>query len=44
MQPIADKNFLCFLGKPLIIHQIESLIKADFNEILVMGGAHNLAR
>ena len=44
MQPIADKNFLCFLGKPLIIHQIEALIKADFNEILVMGGAHNLAR
>lgn len=44
LQPVADKNFLRFLGKPLIIHQIESLIKADFNEILVMGGAHNLAR
>jgi len=42
MQPIPDKNFLIFLGKPLIVHQIESLIKAGFNDFVVIGGAHNL--
>lgn len=42
MQPIPDKNFLIFLGKPLIVHQIESLIKAGFDDFVVIGGAHNL--
>lgn len=42
MQPIPDKNFLKFLGKPLIVHQIEALKKAGFREILVIGGRHNL--
>lgn len=42
MQPIPDKNFLMFLGKPLIVHQIESLIKAGFDDFVVIGGAHNL--
>ena len=41
--PIADKNFLKFLGKPLIAHQIEALKKAGFNEILIVGGKHNLS-
>lgn len=44
MAPIADKNFLKFLGKPLILHQIEALKKAGFQDILVIGGKHNLAR
>jgi len=42
MQPIPDKNFLMFLGKPLIVHQIESLIKAGFDDFIVIGGSHNL--
>ncbi|MBD3156362.1 NTP transferase domain-containing protein [Candidatus Peregrinibacteria bacterium] len=42
MQPVPDKNFLMFLGKPLIVHQIESLIDAGFNDFVVIGGAHNL--
>jgi len=44
MQPIPDKNFLMFLGKPLIIHQIESLMKAGFDDFIVIGGAHNLKK
>ncbi|MEK7523709.1 MAG: sugar phosphate nucleotidyltransferase [Patescibacteria group bacterium] len=44
MQPIADKNFLKFLGKPLIVHQLESLLAASFSEILIVGGAHNMAQ
>lgn len=44
MQPIPDKNFLLFLGKPLIVHQIEALIKAGFNDFIIVGGAHNLDR
>lgn len=43
MQPVKDKNFLKFCGKPLIEHQIESLKKAGFKEILVVGGKHNLS-
>ncbi|MFC1656278.1 sugar phosphate nucleotidyltransferase [Patescibacteria group bacterium] len=42
MQPIPDKNFLRFLGKPLIVHQIESLIDSGFTNFIVVGGAHNM--
>ena len=42
MQPVPDKNFLMFLGKPLVVHQIEQLINAGFRDIIVVGGAHNL--
>lgn len=41
-KPIEDKNFLSFCGKFLIEHQLVSLIKAGFNDIAVIGGAHNL--
>lgn len=44
MQPVPDKNFLMFLGKPLVVHQIESLIKAGFDDFVVIGGAHNLEK
>ena len=44
MKPIEDKNFLEFLGKPLIAHQLDALITAGFKEILVIGGDHNLER
>lgn len=44
MKPIEDKNFLNFLGKPLIQHQLELLHKTGFNDVLVVGGAHNLDR
>ena len=42
MNPVSDKNFLDFLGKPLILHQIEMLQRNGFEEIVVVGGAHNL--
>lgn len=42
MKPIQDKNFLEFLGKPLIAHQLSALVNAGFKEILVVGGDHNL--
>jgi UDP-N-acetylglucosamine diphosphorylase / glucose-1-phosphate thymidylyltransferase / UDP-N-acetylgalactosamine diphosphorylase / glucosamine-1-phosphate N-acetyltransferase / galactosamine-1-phosphate N-acetyltransferase len=41
-KPIEDKNFLRFCGKYLIEHQLDSLQKAGFTDIIVMGGAHNL--
>ncbi|MFA5793088.1 MAG: NTP transferase domain-containing protein [Candidatus Gracilibacteria bacterium] len=40
-KPIEDKNFLKFCGKTLVEHQVEALKKAGFNDILVVGGAHN---
>lgn len=43
MKPIEDKNFLKFLGKPLIQHQIESLVTAGFNDFIIVCGKHNLA-
>lgn len=42
MKPIDDKNFLNFCGKSLIQHQLEMLKENGFNEIVVVGGAHNL--
>jgi NDP-sugar pyrophosphorylase family protein len=42
VKPIADKNFLRFCGKPLIQHQVEALIAANFTELILIGGAHNL--
>jgi bifunctional UDP-N-acetylglucosamine pyrophosphorylase/glucosamine-1-phosphate N-acetyltransferase len=42
MDPIPDKNFLLFNGKPLIVHQIHALMDAGFDEFVVIGGKHNL--
>lgn len=42
MQPIPDKNFLLFNGKPLIVHQINELIGAGFDDFVIIGGKHNL--
>ena len=44
MQPIPDKNFLLFNGKPLIVHQIHALMDAGFDDFVVIGGKHNLNR
>jgi len=44
MAPISDKTFLDFLGKPLIIHQLEMLIKAGFNDILVVANFQNIEK
>lgn len=44
MKPITDKNFLNFLGKPLIQHQLEILKKAGLNDVIIVGGKHNLDR
>ncbi len=42
LQPIEDKNFLSFLGKPLIQRQLEQLAVVGLKEIIVVGGNHNL--
>lgn len=42
MQPIEDKNFLNFLGKPLIQHQLEMLKKAGLKDLIIVGGKHNM--
>jgi len=41
MQPIEDKNFLEFLGKPLIQYQLETLKEAGFSDIAIVAGRHN---
>lgn len=43
MAPIKDKNFLDFLGKPLIQHQLEFALGSGLKDIVVVGGKHNLA-
>jgi bifunctional UDP-N-acetylglucosamine pyrophosphorylase/glucosamine-1-phosphate N-acetyltransferase len=44
MQPIKDKNFLKFFGKPLIQYQLEMIKKAGFKDkdVIIVGGHHNL--
>lgn len=42
MDPLPDKNFIEFCGKPLIQWQIEQLHNAGFSNIAVIGGRHNL--
>lgn len=44
LKPIEDKNFLKFLGKPLIQHQLEMLMEAGFDDFILIGGAHNLEK
>lgn len=44
MDPIDDKNFLKFLGKPLVEHQIEQLAAVGLRDFVVVGGAHNLEK
>ena len=42
LKPIEDKNFLKFLGKSLLDHQLDFMNQAGFDEFIVIGGAHNL--
>lgn len=44
MKPITDKNFLMFLGKPLIQYQLELLHESGFDDLIVVGGNHNLEK
>lgn len=44
MKPIEDKNFLSFLGKFLIVHQLEILKQVGLNEVILVGGKHNLEK
>ncbi|MFC1616131.1 sugar phosphate nucleotidyltransferase [Patescibacteria group bacterium] len=44
MKPVEDKNFLNFLGKPLIEWQLEMLMDNGFEEVIIIAGAHNLER
>ena len=42
MKPIEDKNFLNFLGQPLISWQLNFLWEVGFKEVILVGGKHNL--
>lgn len=42
MKPVADKNFLNFLGRPLIEWQLTRVWEAGFKEVILVGGKHNL--
>lgn len=42
MKPVRDKNFLSFLGKSLIVRQLELIREAGLNDVILVGGAHNL--
>lgn len=42
MKPITDKNFLEFLGKPLIQYQLEMIHKSGFDDLIIVAGNHNL--
>lgn len=44
LKPIEDKNFVEFLGKPLLQHQLEQLVAVGLRDFVVVGGAHNLAK
>lgn len=44
LKPIEDKNFLEFLGKPLIQLQLEQMARAGLKDFVVVGGAHNLQK
>jgi len=44
MKPITDKNFLNFLGKPLIEWQLELIKNAGLDEVVIVGGKHNLEK
>lgn len=44
LKPIEDKNFLNFLGKPLIQLQLEQMVAAGLKDFIVVGGAHNLEK
>lgn len=41
LQPVRDKNLINFLGKSLILRQIEALRKAGVLDIFVVCGDHN---
>lgn len=44
LKPIEDKNFLEFLGKPLIRLQLEQMAAAGLKDFIVVGGNHNLLK
>lgn len=44
MEPIGDKNFLNFLGKPLIQQQLEFLSRNGFKDIVVVGSLTNIEK
>ncbi|MBT6068404.1 NTP transferase domain-containing protein [Candidatus Peregrinibacteria bacterium] len=42
VKPILDKNFISFCGKYLIEWQVNSLVSAGINEIVIVGNKYNL--
>ena len=42
MKPVGDKNFLKFLGKPLILWQLEMVKNAGFAEVVIVGHEGNV--
>ena len=44
MVPITkDKALLDFLGKPLIVHQIDTAVKAGLNKFIIIANSNNIA-
>ncbi len=44
LNPLSDKNFLEFQGKPLIQHQVEKLKRAGLEKISIVGNKNNLSQ
>jgi len=44
MKPVEDKNFLNFLGQPLIKWQVDMLWESGFKDVILVGGKHNIER
>ena len=44
MKPVEDKNFLNFLGRPLIEWQLGMLWESGFKDVVLVGGKHNIER
>jgi bifunctional UDP-N-acetylglucosamine pyrophosphorylase/glucosamine-1-phosphate N-acetyltransferase len=44
MEPIGDKNFLNFLGKPLIWHQLNFLERNKIKNVVIVGSNTNLEK
>jgi bifunctional UDP-N-acetylglucosamine pyrophosphorylase/glucosamine-1-phosphate N-acetyltransferase len=40
--PLQEKTLWPFLGKPLLLHQVERLREAGLHDVTFVGGAHNL--
>ena len=42
MQPLSNKIFMRYNGKELLLHQIDSLIENNLNDIIIVGNLENI--